>query len=48
MSYKVCLPTAGIGSRLNELTKYLNKSLIDVENKPIISYVLDKAYTNNY
>lgn len=39
--YKVLIPTAGIGSRLNELTKYLNKSLIDISGKPAISRIID-------
>ena len=40
MNYKICLPTAGIGSRLKEITKFINKSLVDVDNKPIISHIL--------
>lgn len=39
--YKVLIPTAGIGSRLNDLTKYLNKSLIDISGKPAISRIID-------
>ena len=39
--YKVFIPTAGIGSRLNNLTKYLNKSLVSIQNKPIISKIID-------
>lgn len=42
MRYKVFIPTAGIGSRLEELTKNLNKSLIGVVNKPIISHIIEK------
>ena len=41
MNYKICLPTAGTGSRLNKITKHINKSLVDVDNKPIISYLLE-------
>ena len=41
MTYKICLPTAGTGSRLNKITKHINKSLVDIENKPIISYLLE-------
>ena len=41
MSYKVFIPTAGIGSRLNSLTSNLNKSLVSVNNKPIISHIID-------
>lgn len=39
--YKVFIPTAGTGSRLNNLTKYLNKSLVSVENKPVISRIIE-------
>ena len=42
MSYRVCIPTAGIGSRLGELTKYVNKSLVTVANRPVISHVIDQ------
>lgn len=42
MSYRVVIPTAGIGSRLEKLTKYLNKSLISVANKPILSHLIDQ------
>ena len=41
MSYKVFIPTAGIGSRLNSLTRNLNKSLVSVNNKPIISHIIN-------
>lgn len=39
---KVCIPTAGIGSRLGNHTKKLNKSLVDINNKAIISYIIEK------
>lgn len=42
MSYRVCIPTAGTGSRLGELTKYVNKSLVTVANQPVISHVIDQ------
>ena len=42
MTYKVCLPTAGIGSRLEEITKLVNKSLVDVAYKPVISHIIEK------
>ena len=42
MSYRVVIPTAGIGSRLEKLTKYLNKSLVSVANKPILSHLIDQ------
>jgi len=42
VSYRVVIPTAGIGSRLEKLTKYLNKSLVSVANKPILSHLIDQ------
>jgi dTDP-glucose pyrophosphorylase/thiamine kinase-like enzyme len=42
MSYKVCIPTAGIGSRLGELTRYLNKSLVGIANRPTICHLIEQ------
>ena len=42
MSYKVCIPTAGIGSRLGSHTQFINKSLVTVANKPVISHIIEK------
>ena len=42
MSYRVIIPTAGIGYRLEKLTKYLNKSLVSVANRPILSHLIDQ------
>jgi choline kinase len=41
MSYRVVIPTAGIGSRLGKLTQYLNKSLVSIALRPTISHVLE-------
>ena len=41
MSFKVFIPTAGIGSRLGTLTSSINKSLVCVDNKPVISQIID-------
>ena len=38
---KVLITTSGVGSRLGELTKYTNKSLIRVGKKPSISYIIE-------
>ena len=40
MNYKVLIPTAGTGSRLGGMTKYINKSLIGVGNKPALSRII--------
>ena len=42
ISYKVVIPTAGVGSRLESYTKYINKSLVSISNKPVISHQLQK------
>ena len=39
--YKVLIPTAGTGERLKDLTKYLNKSLVSIANKPVLSRIID-------
>ena len=41
MQYKVMIPTAGIGSRLGGMTKYLNKSLISIGGRPTISRIIE-------
>ena len=46
MTYKVFIPTAGIGSRLGSLTSSINKSLVSVNNRPIISHIIEK-FPNN-
>lgn len=49
MGYKVIISTAGIGSRLENLTKHLNKSLVTVANKPILSHIIDQfPKTSNF
>jgi dTDP-glucose pyrophosphorylase len=42
MSYKVCIPTAGTGSRLGGLTHYLNKSLVGIANRPTICHLIEQ------
>jgi len=42
MSLHVVIPTAGTGSRLLPFTTYLNKSLISVNNKPVISHIIEQ------
>ena len=41
MSYKVLIPTAGTGSRLGGITKYLNKSLVSIGNKPTLVRIIE-------
>jgi len=42
MTYKVYIPTAGTGSRLGDLTHYLNKSLVSIANRPTICHLVEK------
>ena len=41
MRYKVVIPTAGTGSRLEYMTQYINKSLITVGNKPALARIIE-------
>lgn len=41
MSYRVCIPTAGTGSRLGNLTRYINKSLVGIANRPVLSHFIE-------
>ena len=41
-NYKVFLPCAGIGARLGEFTDNVNKALLSVGNKPVISHIVEK------
>lgn len=38
---KLFITTSGIGSRLLDLTKYTNKSMIKIGKRPVISYIID-------
>lgn len=39
---KIFIPCAGIGSRLEFLTKNLNKSLVSIGDRPAIAHIIDK------
>ena len=39
----LCILTAGKGSRMQEYAKQINKSLLPINNKAIISYVIEKT-----
>jgi len=43
-NYKVFLPTAGIGSRVKGESNNLNKCLIGIDNKPVISHIIEKFH----
>lgn len=40
MSYRVVIPTAGTGSRLGNLTQFINKSLVSIAHRPAISHLI--------
>ena len=42
MTYRVVIPTAGTGSRLGKFTKHVNKSLISISNRPILSHLIEQ------
>lgn len=42
MSYLVCIPTAGTGSRLRTLTRFVNKSLVSIANRPTLSHLIEQ------
>jgi len=46
MSKTVIIPTVGIGSRMEELTKDYNKSLLPFKSKPILSHIIDQFDDN--
>lgn len=41
-NFKVLIPTAGIGSRLGGHCDHVNKALVPVANRPIISHIIEK------
>ena len=40
--YKIFIPCAGIGSRLSNHCQHINKTLLPIDNKPILSHIIDK------
>jgi len=42
MSYRVCVPTAGTGSRLGNLTRFINKSLVSIANRPTLCHLIEQ------
>jgi hypothetical protein len=41
MSYRICIPCAGTGSRLGKLTEFVNKSLVSIANRPTLSHLIE-------
>jgi hypothetical protein len=42
MSYRVCIPCAGTGSRLGNFTRFINKSLVSIANRPALSHLIEQ------
>lgn len=40
--YKVCILAAGVGSRVGEVTNHVNKALLPVNFKAVLSYIIEK------
>ncbi|MBI2102539.1 NTP transferase domain-containing protein [Candidatus Woesearchaeota archaeon] len=41
-NYKVCILAAGIGSRMGAVTEHINKAILPVNNKAVISHIIEK------
>jgi len=44
--YKVCILTAGIGSRIGSFSESINKGILPVNNKAVLSYIIEKFPTD--
>ena len=42
MNYKVVIPSAGLGTRISPYTKFFNKALVSIGDKPAIARVIEK------
>ena len=38
---KLFIPAAGLGTRMSSICNWTHKALIPINNKPIISYIID-------
>ena len=39
-NYKVCILAAGVGSRVGDVTQNINKALLPINFKAVISYII--------
>lgn len=46
MKYKVCILAAGVGSQMGEIAEHINKAVLPVNNKAVISYIIEKFPKN--
>lgn len=42
MKYKVVILSAGIGSRMGKVTDHINKAILPINNKAVISHIIEK------
>ena len=42
MNYKVCILAAGVGSRMGNLSNHINKTILPIKFKAVISYIIEK------
>lgn len=42
IKYKVCILTAGVGSRMGHFSESINKGILPIKNKAVISYIIEK------
>ena len=42
MSFRVCIPCAGTGARLGEMTRFINKSLVSIANRPTLCHLIER------
>ena len=46
MVYKVCILSAGAGKRVSQLSSSINKALLPINHKPVLSHIIDKFDSN--
>ena len=39
--FKVCILAAGVGSRMGELSQYVNKAILPINYKAVISHIIE-------
>ena len=44
---KICILTAGKGSRMKSIQKKINKALLPINGKPIISHIIESFSIND-
>ena len=40
--YKVCILAAGVGSRMGKLSQHINKAILPINSKAVISHIIEK------